>query len=134
MKVTVLLLYSWVFADRSVTDYEFFVHLRLVDEAKHLGKYTGRQRPPSWMWLRHSSFDIKVEIKGKVDEDLTSRSTLSLNVIKSATLLTPYISANINKPTFFVSAKSLNSHFYNNKTLTLTFCYKIWHVKNCWAF
>lgn len=91
MKVTVLLLYSWVFADRSVTDYEFFVNLRLVDEAKHLGKYTDRQRPQPLMATalnvtRHQGFDIKVEITGKVDEDLTSRSTLSLNAIKSASL------------------------------------------------
>lgn len=57
---------------------------------KHLGKYTGRLRPPSLVAtilnVTETSFDIKVEIKDKVDEDLTSRSTLSLNVIKSATL------------------------------------------------
>lgn len=40
--ITPFLCYSWVVADRSVTDYEFLVNLRLADEVKHLGKYNGR--------------------------------------------------------------------------------------------
>lgn len=70
-----------------------FVNFCLADEAKHPGKYTDGQRAPSLLAtilnVNESSqvFTTRLRSRVKVDDDPTSRSTLSFIVVKSVRLL-----------------------------------------------